>query len=110
MTFFVPVVLHRLQQLEAQGQPLAALDPPDSQEGVRVLQLLSQQGQGLQATWELRRQQLQEGLELMRFGRDLDGFTATCARHEAFLWQGNLGVRSLEYRAAVMLPYHWREL
>uniref|UniRef100_A0A667H474 Spectrin beta, non-erythrocytic 5 n=1 Tax=Lynx canadensis TaxID=61383 RepID=A0A667H474_LYNCA len=81
----------RLQQLEAQGQPIAASDSPDSQEVARVLRLLSQRGWGLQAAWEQRRQQLQEGLELHRFGRDVDDFTATCASHEAFLRQGHLG-------------------
>lgn len=106
----LPVILDRLRQLEAQGQPTAASDSPDSQEVARVLRLLSQRGWGLQAAWEQRRQQLQEGLELHRFGRDVDDFTATCASHEAFLRQGHLGVGSLEYRAAVMLPHHWREL
>ncbi|GAB5572546.1 spectrin beta chain [Prionailurus iriomotensis] len=81
----------RLQQLEAQGQPIAASDSPDSEEVARVLRLLSQRGWGLQAAWEQRRQQLQEGLELHRFGRDVDDFTATCASHEAFLRQGHLG-------------------
>ncbi|XP_042798196.1 spectrin beta chain, non-erythrocytic 5 [Panthera leo] len=81
----------RLQQLEARGQPIAASDSPDSQEVARVLRLLSQRGWGLQAAWEQRRQQLQEGLELHRFSRDVDDFTATCASHEAFLRQGRLG-------------------
>ncbi|XP_034850492.1 spectrin beta chain, non-erythrocytic 5 [Mirounga leonina] len=81
----------RLQQLEAQGQAISALDSPDSQEVARALRLLSQQGQGLQAAWERRRQQLQEGLELQRFGREIDGFAATCASREAFLQQDKLG-------------------
>ncbi|XP_049479925.1 spectrin beta chain, non-erythrocytic 5-like [Panthera uncia] len=81
----------RLQQLEARGQPIAASDSPDSQEVARVLRLLSQRGWGLQAAWEQRRQQLQEELELHRFSRDVDDFTATCASHEAFLRQGRLG-------------------
>ncbi|XP_045863809.1 spectrin beta chain, non-erythrocytic 5 [Meles meles] len=81
----------RLQQLEAQGQALSALDSPDSQEVAHALRLLGQQGPGLQAAWEQRRQRLQEGLELQRFGGDVDGFTATCVRHEAFLQQDKLG-------------------
>ncbi|XP_057162138.1 LOW QUALITY PROTEIN: spectrin beta chain, non-erythrocytic 5 [Ursus arctos] len=81
----------RLQQLEAQGQTISALDSADSRELACALRLLSQQGQGLQAAWEQRRQQLQEGLELRRFGRDVDGFAATCASHEAFLRLDELG-------------------
>uniref|UniRef100_A0A8C7EU33 Spectrin beta, non-erythrocytic 5 n=1 Tax=Neovison vison TaxID=452646 RepID=A0A8C7EU33_NEOVI len=81
----------RLQQLEAQGQTLSVMDSPDSQEVARSLRLLGQQGPGLQAAWEQRRQRLQEGLELQRFGGDVDGFTATCARHEAFLQRDKLG-------------------
>ncbi|XP_032199248.1 spectrin beta chain, non-erythrocytic 5 isoform X4 [Mustela erminea] len=81
----------RLQQLEAQGQTLSVLDSPDSQEVARTLSLLGEQGPGLQAAWEQRRQRLQEGLELQRFGGDVDGFTATCARHEAFLQRDKLG-------------------
>ncbi|CAK7301658.1 Spectrin beta chain, non-erythrocytic 5 [Vulpes lagopus] len=81
----------RLQQLEAQGQPISALDSPDSQEVAHALGLLSQQGQGLQAAWEQRQQRLQEGLELQRFGHDVDGFTAACASREAFLELDNLG-------------------
>ncbi|XP_072594223.1 spectrin beta chain, non-erythrocytic 5 [Vulpes vulpes] len=81
----------RLQQLEARGQPISALDSPDSQEVAHALGLLSQQGQGLQAAWEQRQQRLQEGLELQRFGHDVDGFTAACASREAFLELDNLG-------------------
>ncbi|KAM8907210.1 spectrin beta chain, non-erythrocytic 5 [Lycaon pictus] len=81
----------RLQQLEAWGQPISALDSPDSQEVAHALGLLSQQGQGLQAAWEQRQQRLQEGLELQRFGHDVDGFTAACASREAFLELDNLG-------------------
>uniref|UniRef100_A0A8C0SCA8 Calponin-homology (CH) domain-containing protein n=1 Tax=Canis lupus familiaris TaxID=9615 RepID=A0A8C0SCA8_CANLF len=81
----------RLRQLEAWGQPISALDSPDSQEVAHALGLLSQQGQGLQAAWEQRQQRLQEGLELQRFGHDVDGFTAACASREAFLELDNLG-------------------
>nr|XP_055172581.1 spectrin beta chain, non-erythrocytic 5 [Nyctereutes procyonoides] len=81
----------RLQQLEARGQPISALDSPDSQEVAHALGLLSQQGQGLQAAWEQRQQRLQEGLELQRFGHDVDCFTAACASREAFLELDNLG-------------------
>ncbi|XP_032273432.1 spectrin beta chain, non-erythrocytic 5 [Phoca vitulina] len=81
----------RLQQLEAQGQAISALDSPDSQEVARALRLLSQRGRGLQAAWERQQQRLQQGLELQRFGRDVDGFAATCASHEAFLQQDKLG-------------------
>lgn len=88
----LPVVLARLQQLEAQGQSLAALDSLDSQEVTQALRLLGEQGQGLKAAWEQRQRRLQEGLELQRFGRAVDGFAATCANHEAFLQLDSLGV------------------
>ncbi|XP_037691030.1 LOW QUALITY PROTEIN: spectrin beta chain, non-erythrocytic 5 [Choloepus didactylus] len=81
----------RPQQLEAQGQHLAALDSLDSQEMTSVLRLLGQQGRELKLAWEQRQQRLQEGLELQRFGRKVDGFTAACANHEAFLRQDKLG-------------------
>uniref|UniRef100_A0A8C3VFV2 Spectrin beta, non-erythrocytic 5 n=1 Tax=Catagonus wagneri TaxID=51154 RepID=A0A8C3VFV2_9CETA len=81
----------RLQKLEAQGQPMAALDSPDSREVVSALRLLDQQGRELKAAWEQRQQQLQEGLELQRFCREVGGFTATCANHEAFLEPDGLG-------------------
>ncbi|XP_032107131.1 spectrin beta chain, non-erythrocytic 5 [Sapajus apella] len=81
----------RLQQLDAEGQPMAALDSPDCQEVANTLRLLGQQGQELKAVWEQRQQWLQEGLELQRFGRKVDGFTATCANHEAWLHLDNLG-------------------
>lgn len=90
----LPVVLARLQQLEAQGQSVAALDSLDSQEVTRALRLLGQQGQGLKAAWERRQRWLQEGLELQRFGRAVDDFAATCANHEAFLQLDSLGVRT----------------
>lgn len=88
----LPVILARLQQLKAQGEPVAALDTTDSQEVISALRLLSQQGQGLKAAWEQRQQQLQEGLQLQKFGQEVDGFTAACARHEAFLQLDSLGV------------------
>ncbi|KAM7239689.1 hypothetical protein CapIbe_009184 [Capra ibex] len=75
----------RLQQLETQGQPMAASGSPDFREVASALRLLGHQGQELKAAWEQRQQQLQEGLELQKFGRDVDGFTASCANHEAFL-------------------------
>ncbi|XP_061286842.1 spectrin beta chain, non-erythrocytic 5 isoform X2 [Bos javanicus] len=75
----------RLQQLETQGQPMAASGSPDFREAASTLRLLGHQGQELKAAWEQRQQQLQEGLELQKFGRDVDGFTASCANHEAFL-------------------------
>lgn len=88
----LPVVLARMQQLKAQGEPMAALGSTESQEVINALSLLSQQGQGLKAAWEQRQQQLQEGLELQKFGQEVDGFTATCSKHEAFLQLDNLGV------------------
>lgn len=106
----LPVVLVRLQQLEAQGQPMAALDSPDSHEVASALRLLGQQGRGLKAAWEQRQQRLQEGLELQRFSREVDGFTATCANHEAFLQLDSLGVWSQGCAAGVLRPHHWREL
>ncbi|XP_007933521.1 spectrin beta chain, non-erythrocytic 5 [Orycteropus afer afer] len=81
----------RLQQLEAQGQHMTALDSLGSQEVASVLRLLGQKGRELRAAWEQRQQWLQEELELHRFGREADGFTATCAKHEAFLRLDHLG-------------------
>ncbi|CAN0540377.1 unnamed protein product [Rangifer tarandus platyrhynchus] len=75
----------RLQQLETKGQPMAASGSPDFREVASALRLLGHQGQELKAAWEQRQQQLQEGLELQKFVRDVDGFTASCANHEAFL-------------------------
>lgn len=106
----LPVILHRLRRLEAQGQPTAASGSPDSQEVARVLRLLSQQWRGLQAASEHRQQQLQEGLELQKFGRDVDGFIAACTSHEALLRPDNLGVGNPEYEGVVMVPCCWREL
>nr|KAF6487643.1 spectrin beta, non-erythrocytic 5 [Rousettus aegyptiacus] len=87
----IHLLQERLQQLKAQGEPVAALDTTDSQEVISALRLLSQQGQGLKAAWEQRQQQLQEGLQLQKFGQEVDGFTAACARHEAFLQLDSLG-------------------
>ncbi|ELW48129.1 Spectrin beta chain, brain 4 [Tupaia chinensis] len=81
----------RLQQLEAQGQVMATLDSPDSQELAGVLRLLAQRGQELRAAWEQRQQWLQEGLELQRLSREVNAFTTTCAKHEAFLHRDNQG-------------------
>ncbi|XP_043327488.1 spectrin beta chain, non-erythrocytic 5 [Cervus canadensis] len=75
----------RLQQLETKGQPMAASGSPDFREVASALRLLGHKSQELKATWEQRQQQLQEGLELQKFVRDVDGFTASCANHEAFL-------------------------
>ncbi|XP_030670113.1 spectrin beta chain, non-erythrocytic 5 isoform X2 [Nomascus leucogenys] len=96
----------RLQQLDAQSQPMAALDCPDSQEVANTLRLLGQQGQELKAVWEQRRQWLQEGLELQKFGREVDGFTATCANHQAWLHLDNLGE---DVREALSLLQQHRE-
>ncbi|KAM5235434.1 spectrin beta chain, non-erythrocytic 5 [Ctenodactylus gundi] len=81
----------RLQQLEVQGQLLTTSDSPTSQEVASVLKLLGQHSQELTAVWEQRRQRLQEGLQLQRFGQEVDGFTNTCAEHEAFLHLDSLG-------------------
>ncbi|XP_031791592.1 spectrin beta chain, non-erythrocytic 5 [Piliocolobus tephrosceles] len=96
----------RLQQLDAQSQPMAALDCPDSQEVANTLRLLGQQGQELMAVWEQRQQWLQEGLELQKFGREVDGFTATCANHESWLHLDNLGE---DVREALSLLQQHRE-
>uniref|UniRef100_A0A8C5UMU9 Spectrin beta, non-erythrocytic 5 n=1 Tax=Microcebus murinus TaxID=30608 RepID=A0A8C5UMU9_MICMU len=58
----------RLQQLEAQSQPVAALDSPDTREVASALRLLGRQGRELQAAWEQRQRRLQEGLELHSLG------------------------------------------
>ncbi|XP_037360039.1 spectrin beta chain, non-erythrocytic 5 [Talpa occidentalis] len=81
----------RLRQLEAHGQLVAALDSPESREVTSTLSLLGQQGQELKAAWEQRKQRLQEEQELQRFSREVDGFTATCASHGAFLQLTQLG-------------------
>ncbi|KAM5175969.1 spectrin beta chain, non-erythrocytic 5 [Callospermophilus lateralis] len=81
----------RLQQLEAQGMTMAALDSPHSQEVASALRLLGHCGQELKAAWEQRQQRLWEGLQLHRFGQEVDGFIATCANHKAFLCLDNLG-------------------
>lgn len=87
------VVLLRLQQLEAQGQLVAVSDSPQSQEVASALRLLGQHSQQLKALWEQRQQKLWEGLELQRFGQEVDGFMAACASHEALLPLDSLGVK-----------------
>lgn len=86
------VVFLRLQQLEAQGQLVAVSDSPQSTEVASTLRLLGQHSQQLKALWEQRQQKHWEGLELHRFGQEVDGFMATCASHEALLQLDNLGV------------------
>ncbi|XP_064148191.1 spectrin beta chain, non-erythrocytic 5 isoform X4 [Loxodonta africana] len=81
----------RLQQLEAQGQHVVALNSPGSQEVASALGLLGQQSGELRAAWGQRQQQLQEALELQRFGREAAGFTAACANREALLHLDRLG-------------------
>ncbi|KAM9202881.1 spectrin beta chain, non-erythrocytic 5 [Dugong dugon] len=81
----------RLQQLEAQGQHVVALNSLGSREVISALGLLGQQGRELRAAWGQRQQQLQEALELQRFGREADGFVTACANHEAFLHLDHLG-------------------
>ncbi|XP_053451516.1 spectrin beta chain, non-erythrocytic 5 [Nycticebus coucang] len=81
----------RMHQLEAQSQPMASMDSSNALEVASAQRLLGQQGRELQAAWEQRQQWLQEGLELLRFGREVDAFTATCANHEVFLCLDNLG-------------------
>ena len=98
------VVLDRLQQMETKGQPMAASGSPDFREVASALRLLGHQGQELKAAWEQRQQQLQEGLELQKFVRDVDGFTASCANHEAFLRLDSLQVRSWGCATGMRLP------
>lgn len=73
---------------------MAAWGSSDAQEVTRVLRLLGQQSQGLKAAWEQRQQWLQEGLQLQKFGREVDVFSANCANYKAFLQLDSLGVRS----------------
>ncbi|KAK2497142.1 hypothetical protein MC885_016978 [Smutsia gigantea] len=73
------------------GPARFGLGPPGSQEVASALKLLGQEGRGLQAAWEPRQQWPQEGLELQRFGQEVDSFAATCADHEAFLGPDSLG-------------------
>lgn len=100
----LPVVLDRLQQQGTKGQPMAASGSPDFREVASALRLLGHQSQELKAAWEQRQQQLQEGLELQKFVRDVDGFTASCANHEAFLRLDSLQVRSWGCAAGMRLP------
>uniref|UniRef100_A0A8D2AM26 Spectrin beta, non-erythrocytic 5 n=1 Tax=Sciurus vulgaris TaxID=55149 RepID=A0A8D2AM26_SCIVU len=81
----------RLQQLEAQGWSMAALDSLHSQEVASALQLLSQCSQELKTAWEQRQQRLREGLQLHKFGQEVDVFITICTNHEAFLCLDNLG-------------------
>ena len=90
----LPIILARMQQLASRGQPIAASGSPDSQEVTSALRLLGQQSQSLKAAWEQRQQWLQEGLELQKFGREVDIFSAKCANYEAFLQLDSLGVCS----------------
>uniref|UniRef100_G3TAJ4 Calponin-homology (CH) domain-containing protein n=1 Tax=Loxodonta africana TaxID=9785 RepID=G3TAJ4_LOXAF len=62
-----------------------------SQEVASALGLLGQQSGELRAAWGQRQQQLQEALELQRFGREAAGFTAACANREALLHLDRLG-------------------
>lgn len=82
-----------MQQLEAQGQLVAVSGSPQSQEVASALRLLGQHSQQLKALWEQRQQKLWAGLELQRFGQEVESFTATCASHEASLQLDNLGVK-----------------
>ncbi|XP_058521995.1 spectrin beta chain, non-erythrocytic 5 [Ochotona princeps] len=96
----------RLQWLEVRGQDLAASGSPEAQEVDSALRLLSQHGLQLEAAWEQRWQRLQEGLELQRFSRELNGFAATCANHEAFLHLDTIGE---DLRAAQSLVQQHRQ-
>ncbi|XP_012865444.1 PREDICTED: spectrin beta chain, non-erythrocytic 5 [Dipodomys ordii] len=81
----------RLQQLEAQSPSMVAMDSPYSQEVASAVRLLGQHSRELKAVWERSRQRLQEVLELQRFGKEADRFTATCASLDAFLCLDSLG-------------------
>ncbi|XP_006883283.1 PREDICTED: spectrin beta chain, non-erythrocytic 5 [Elephantulus edwardii] len=81
----------RLHQLDPPGQHMAALGSARSQEVASALGLLGEQSRVLEATWEQRQRRLQEGLELQRFNKEADRFTATCANHETFLQRSPLG-------------------
>lgn len=67
--------------------------PPHLREVASTLRLLGHQGQELKAAPEQRQQQLQEGLNC-RSLVETDGFTASCANHEAFLRLDSLQVWS----------------
>ncbi|XP_074091259.1 spectrin beta chain, non-erythrocytic 5 isoform X1 [Macrotis lagotis] len=81
----------RMRQLETQGQQLASLELQDSQAVAAALEQLGQLAHRVDMAWEGRQQRLQQGLELQLFVREADGFSATCANHEAFLQLDNLG-------------------
>ncbi|XP_038597006.1 spectrin beta chain, non-erythrocytic 5 [Tachyglossus aculeatus] len=80
-----------MQQLLVQGQHVAKAAPRDSPEMNSSLERLGREGRELEALWERRQRQLQEGLELQKFGWEVDSFNATCANHEAFLRLDALG-------------------
>ncbi|XP_078007768.1 LOW QUALITY PROTEIN: spectrin beta chain, non-erythrocytic 5 [Phascolarctos cinereus] len=87
----IHVQQERMRQLEAQGQQLASLEAQDSQAVANALKQLGQQARGVDAAWERCHRRLQQGLELQMFVREADGFSATCANHEAFLRLDSLG-------------------
>lgn len=76
------------------GPAHGSLRLPGLPRGDRALTLLGQQSRGLKAAWEQRQQRLQGRPELQRSGREVDGFSANCALHEAFLQLDSLGVWS----------------
>ncbi|XP_069861789.1 spectrin beta chain, non-erythrocytic 5 [Dipodomys merriami] len=81
----------RLQRLEVQSPSMVTMDSPYSQEVASVVRLLGQHSRELKAVWEQSQQRLQEVLELQRFGKEVDRFTATCASLDAFLCLDSLG-------------------
>lgn len=69
----LPVVLGRLQQLETQGQAIAASGSPHFREVASTLRLLGHQGQELKAAWEQDSSNCRR-LELQKFGRGIGWF------------------------------------
>lgn len=93
-------VLAKMQQLEARGQT------PRTPERGPCSDAPGPAKPGLKQ----RQPRLQGRLELQRFGRETDGFSANCANHEAIPaagqpWGMEPGVCSL-----VLLPHRWRLL
>ncbi|KAH0620636.1 hypothetical protein JD844_021299 [Phrynosoma platyrhinos] len=89
------------QQLQALGQKI--MDGPSNNRALDVYESvhkLAQKRNELDELWAKRRKKLQEGVELQKFNKEIDGIHAALCSHEAFLRTDSLGshidsVRSL---------------
>ncbi|KAJ6667277.1 hypothetical protein lerEdw1_017255 [Lerista edwardsae] len=91
----------RFDHLQEQGRKI--MDAPFGTGDVDVCETvhqLAQERDELELLWAKQRQKLQEGVELQKFNREVNGIHAALSSHEAFLQTDNLGdhvdsVRSL---------------